>query len=95
VLGTEWGEYAEEHYGPAPLPAARRPAAARPGRYIEQFGAANYDIALGDCRWHIYRMIGKLSGRIYLLSARNPSDCSYLATYRCSASMPAWVESVA
>ena len=28
-----------------------------------------YDIALGDCLWHIYRMIGKLSGRIYLLTA--------------------------
>jgi hypothetical protein len=30
---------------------------------------ACYDIKLGDCLWHIYRMIGKLSSRIYLLSA--------------------------
>jgi hypothetical protein len=22
---------------------------------------------LGDCFWHVYRMIGKLSGRAYLL----------------------------
>jgi hypothetical protein len=29
----------------------------------------NYDIRLGDCLWHVYRMIGKLSRRIYLLSA--------------------------
>lgn len=27
---------------------------------------------LGDCLWHIYRMIGKLSGRVYMLSA--PDD---------------------
>ena len=43
------------------------------GRYIQRFGAANYDIALGDCLWHIYRMIGKLSGRIYLLSVSAPA----------------------
>jgi len=24
---------------------------------------------LGDCLWHIYRMIGKLSSRVCLLSA--------------------------
>jgi ubiquinone/menaquinone biosynthesis C-methylase UbiE len=73
VLGTEWGEYAEEHYGTGGrhlLHAAR--LIRDPGRYIQQFGAANYDIALGDCRWHIYRMIGKLSGRSYLLSVPAP-----------------------
>jgi hypothetical protein len=70
VLGTEWGEYAEEHYGTGGrhlLHAAR--LLRDPGRYIQQFGTANYDIARGDCLWHIYRMIGKLSGRSYLLSA--------------------------
>jgi hypothetical protein len=40
-----------------------------PERYIAQFGQVAYDIKLGDCLWHIYRMIGKLSPRIYLLSA--------------------------
>ena len=40
-----------------------------PERYIARFGKQNYDIKLGDCLWHIYRMIGKLSGRVYLLSA--------------------------
>jgi hypothetical protein len=29
----------------------------------------NYDIKLADCLWHVYRMIGKLSSRVYLLSA--------------------------
>jgi hypothetical protein len=27
-----------------------------------------YDIMLGDCLWHVNRMIGKLSPRVYLLS---------------------------
>jgi hypothetical protein len=40
-----------------------------PERYIARFGRENYDIKLSDCLWHIYRMIGKLSSRIYLLSA--------------------------
>jgi SAM-dependent methyltransferase len=73
VLGTEWGEYAEEHYGTGGrhlLHAAR--LIRDPGRYIQLFGTANYDIALGDCLWHIYRMIGKLSGRSYLLSVAAP-----------------------
>ena len=54
-------------------PAGNLPHAARlirdPARYITRFGQANYDIKLGDCLWHIYRMIGKLSSRVYLLSA--------------------------
>jgi SAM-dependent methyltransferase len=70
TLGTEWGEYAAEH---APDPGRHLLHAARlirdPGRYIARFGKENYDIKLGDCLWHIYRMIGKLSGRVYLLSA--------------------------
>jgi SAM-dependent methyltransferase len=70
VLGTEWGEYAQEH-GPQPgrhlLHAAR--LIRDPDRYTARFGQENYDIMLGDCLWHIYRMIGKLSSRIYLLSA--------------------------
>lgn len=72
-LGSEWGEYHHEH---APARSRHLLHAARlrrdPGRYITQFGRPNYDIKLGDCLWHIYRMIGKLSGRIYLLSAAGP-----------------------
>ena len=69
-LGSEWGEYYHEH-----VPARTRHLlhAARllrdPDRYIARFSKQNYDIKLGDCLWHIYRMIGKLSARVYLLSA--------------------------
>jgi SAM-dependent methyltransferase len=70
IIGTEWGEYTQEHaqdLGRHLLHAAR--LIRDPDRYIMRFGQENYDIKLGDCLWHIYRMIGKLSGRIYLLSA--------------------------
>jgi ubiquinone/menaquinone biosynthesis C-methylase UbiE len=68
-LGSEWGEWAEEHanQGTRHLLYAARLLRA-PERYVAQFGQAAYDIKLGDCLWHIYRMIGKLSPRIYLLS---------------------------
>ena len=74
VLGTEWGEYGQEHSGKAArqlLHAAR--LLRDPELVIGPYGQANYDIALGDCLWHVYRMIGKLSDRIYLLSAP-PAD---------------------
>jgi ubiquinone/menaquinone biosynthesis C-methylase UbiE len=69
-IGSQWGEYTQEQTGGLGrdlLHAAR--LRRDPARYISQFGQGNYDIALGDCLWHIYRMIGKLSGRIYLLTA--------------------------
>ena len=70
VLGSEWGEYYQER-GPERrrhlLHAAR--LLRDPERYIARFGRQNYDIKLGDCLWHVYRMIGKLSSRVYLLSA--------------------------
>ena len=70
ILGTQWGEHAQEH---AQHPGRHLLHAARlirdPDRYIARFGQENYDIKLGDCLWHIYRMIGKLSSRLYLLSA--------------------------
>jgi len=70
VVGTEWGEYDQEHTG---KPARNLLHAARlmrdPERYVQRFGQVNYDIALGDCLWHVYRMIGKLCGRIYVLTS--------------------------
>jgi hypothetical protein len=73
VLSTQWGEHAQEH---ARHPGRHLLHAARlirdPDRYITRFGQANYDIKLGDCLWHVYRMIGKLSSRVYLLSAPGP-----------------------
>jgi len=68
-LGPEWGEWAEERDGHGTrhlLHAAR--LLRLPERYVTQFGQVAYDVMLGDCLWHIYRMIGKLSPRIYLLS---------------------------
>ncbi len=67
---SQWAEYAQEQTGAAGrdlLHAAR--LRRDPARYVSQFGQGNYDIALADCLWHIYRMIGKLSGRVYLLTA--------------------------
>lgn len=69
-LTTEWGEFADEQSGKGSrqlLHAAR--LLRDPGRYRDQFGDAAYDIMLGDCLWHVYRMIGKLSPRLYLLSS--------------------------
>lgn len=69
-LASEFGEYAEEKNGQVGrrlLHAARLLRA--PERYIAKFGQTNYDVMLGDCLWHIYRMIGKLSSRVYLLKA--------------------------
>jgi ubiquinone/menaquinone biosynthesis C-methylase UbiE len=70
-LGSEWGEASEENTQRATrhLLHASRLLRDR-DRYIRQFGEAAYDIKLGDCLWHIYLMIGKLSARIYLLSRR-------------------------
>jgi ubiquinone/menaquinone biosynthesis C-methylase UbiE len=69
-LGTQWGEWAQEQQGKPgrKLLHAARLLRAR-DRYIEQFGQASYDMMLGDCLWHVYAMIGKLTRRVYLLSA--------------------------
>jgi SAM-dependent methyltransferase len=69
VLASESGESAQETTGE---PGRRLLHAARllrqPERYIAKYGKTNYDIMLGDCFWHIYRMIGKLAMCIYVLS---------------------------
>jgi SAM-dependent methyltransferase len=69
LLGSEWGEFAEEREGAATrrLLHTARMLRAR-DRYVEQFGQSAYDIMLCDCFWHVYRMLGKLEGRVYLLS---------------------------
>ncbi len=68
VLGSEWGEYHHEQGRSRHLLHAAR-LRRDSGRYIDRFGGESYDIKLGDCLWHVYRMIGKLSSRVYLLSA--------------------------
>jgi SAM-dependent methyltransferase len=69
VLGSEWGEHAEELEG---KPGKRLLWAARllrdPARYVARFGTANYEVMLGDCLWHVYAMIGKLERRVHVLS---------------------------
>ena len=68
-LGSSWGELAEEQsgHGTRQLLHVARLIHAKE-RYVAQFGEAANDFMLGDCLWHICRMIGKLSPRIYLLS---------------------------
>jgi SAM-dependent methyltransferase len=70
-LSSEWGEFGQEQTGAA---GRRLLHAARllrdPERYITRFGQAAYDIMLADCFWHVYRMIGRLSGRVYVLRFR-------------------------
>lgn len=68
-VGTEWGEWSEEHSGKSSrqlLHAARLLRA--PERYVARFGQMAYNMMLGDCLWHIYGMIGKLNRRVYVLS---------------------------
>lgn len=67
-LASEWGEWSEEesgHAGRALLHLAR--LLREPERYRAEFGDRAYDVMLGDCRWHVYRMAGKLAGRIDVL----------------------------
>ena len=72
-IGSEWSEWAEEHYGGASrkllhVSRLRRDRAS----YLERYGPAAYDMMLGDCLWHVYAMSGKLDRRVYLLSADEP-----------------------
>jgi SAM-dependent methyltransferase len=70
VLGPEWGEFGQEQSG---KPARKLLHAGRllrqRERFVRRYGQENYNIALGDCLWHVYRLIGKLSDRVYVLSA--------------------------
>lgn len=67
-LAGEWGEWAQEADGRAGRALLRLARLLRePERYRAEFGSAAYDVMLGDCRWHVYRMMGKLAGRIDVL----------------------------
>ena len=70
-VGIEWREWSEEQTGNEGrqlLHAAR--LLRDPDPYIERYGRTAYDIMLGDCLWHVYHMIGKVSARVYVLSPR-------------------------
>jgi len=68
-LTTEWGEYAQERTG---RPGRKMLHAARLRRnreaYIARFGQAAYEMMLGDCLWHVYAMLGKLTRLAYVLA---------------------------
>lgn len=68
-LGSEWGEAAQQTTG---TPGRRLLHAARllrePERFVERFGETHYRVMLGDCLWHVYRMIGKLHGVAFLVT---------------------------
>jgi hypothetical protein len=67
-LRSEPGEWSQERDGG---PGRKLLHAARllrePERYIARFGQSAYDTKLAECLWFVYRMIGKLSTRIYVL----------------------------
>lgn len=66
-IGSQWGEVDDGR-----KPGQRLLWAARlrrdPERYVEQFGRDNYEVMLGDCLWHVYAMLGKLSRGAYVLT---------------------------
>jgi SAM-dependent methyltransferase len=65
---SEWGERAEESTGAGTRRLLHTSRLLRePDRYKSQFGDVAYQIMLGDCLWHVYRMIGKLGGWAYLI----------------------------
>jgi SAM-dependent methyltransferase len=70
VYGSEWGEAAQERSGTGGRRLAHAARLLRaPDRYVAEFGRSNYEIMLADCLWHVYRMLGKIEGRAYVLSA--------------------------
>ena len=69
-LASEWGEWSQEQSGRASRALLHLARLQRePDRYRREFGDEAYDVMLGDCRWHVYRMMGKLAGRIDVLQA--------------------------
>src|SRR2546427_264367 len=68
-LGHDWATFNEERTGRSTrklLHAAR--LLEDPDRYVARFGRSGYEIELGDCLWHVFHMIGKLTDRADLLS---------------------------
>jgi SAM-dependent methyltransferase len=69
-LSSEWGEWAQERNG---KPGRKLLHAARLRRekkiFIDRYGEAAYQLMVGDCFWHVYAMIGKLTRRVYVLTA--------------------------
>jgi SAM-dependent methyltransferase len=68
-VGLEWAEHHAETTGKGPsrlLHLAR--LLRQPEGYIERFGQWEYDVMVADCYWHLWRLMGKLDERVYLLT---------------------------
>lgn len=67
-LSSEWGEWGQEQEGAAGRALLHLARLQRePERYRAEFGDAAYDVMLGDRRWQVYRMMGKLGARVDVL----------------------------
>jgi ubiquinone/menaquinone biosynthesis C-methylase UbiE len=69
-IRSEWREYLEES-GPGKtsrqlLRVAR--LLRSPEKYVEAMGRTDYEGELANALWGVYQMIGKLSGRVYVLA---------------------------
>ena len=72
-IGSEWSEWVEERHHSASRKLLHASRLQRNwASYLERYGPAACDMMLGDCLWHVYAMIGKLTRRVYLLSADRP-----------------------
>jgi SAM-dependent methyltransferase len=68
-FASEWGEYAQERTGAGGRRLVHTARLLRdPQRYVERFGESAYRVMLGDCLWHVYRMIGKLVGAAFVFT---------------------------
>ncbi len=68
-VGSEWGEHSEEESRSRSQVLLRVARLKRePDRYRAAFGDAAYDVMLGDSLWQVYPLLGKLSGRILVLT---------------------------
>ncbi|NYE37512.1 SAM-dependent methyltransferase [Nocardioides cavernae] len=72
-LSSEWGEWGQEQEGAAGRALLHLARLQRdPERYRAEFGDQAYDVMLGDCRWQVYRMMGKLGARVDVLRKPGP-----------------------
>ncbi|MBO0681684.1 MAG: hypothetical protein J2P45_00895 [Candidatus Dormibacteraeota bacterium] len=68
-VGLEWGEHLAEVSGGGPRRILHLARLLRvPDRYVGMFGRWAYDVMVADCLWHVYRMMGKVDERVYLLT---------------------------
>jgi hypothetical protein len=68
ALGSEWGEYGEEHGGRAGRQLLRLARLLRkPDHFKTLLGEQVYNVEVGNCLYNVYQMIGKLSPALYVL----------------------------